>query len=210
MARDGMTIKSDAWQLDNYRRNPVVLWAHDYVGQHLPIGRADARVEEGQLVADIVFDREDGFAAQVESKYRRGFLNAVSVGWDTLKNDGAKVTRAELLDISAVPVPGDPDALIQRQARALQALAAAEASVMQSGLGQEQAEQEVTMADGNRVGAVLSKRNSDDLEQAIELIRGVIARAKHEDAEAKDAKETDVETERVLRAILEKLEVKNE
>jgi len=120
--RDGMALRHDRWLLENYQRNPVVLWAHDYSGRTLPIGRADVVVDGGQraLVTDITFDQADEFARQVEAKYRGGYLHAVSVGWNNVKRGGD--TWHELLDISAVPVPGDPDALIARQVRALQEL----------------------------------------------------------------------------------------
>lgn len=126
LGRDGMVIEAGAWQLENYRKNPVVLWAHDYTGHNLPIGKAtDVQVTDNRLTAEVVFDLEDEFARQVDRKYRTGFLNAVSVGWETraVKPGGAnqapRISAAELLDISAVPVPGDPDALIERQIRAL-------------------------------------------------------------------------------------------
>lgn len=124
IARDGMIIKADGWQLDNYRKNPVVLWAHGYGS--MPIGRADVEIEDNRLLAIVTFDQEDDFARQVESKYRRGFLNAVSVSWETKAIEKAAnpdvraiVTEAELFDISAVPVPADPDALKQHQLRGL-------------------------------------------------------------------------------------------
>lgn len=133
LARDGMTIDSKGWKLDNYRSSPVVLWSHDYTGNRPPIGRAEnVRVDGDKLKADIVFDQGDPFAVDVERKFREGFLNAVSVGWDTLEFqpteadqpwNGGKVLSAELLDISAVNVPGDPKALIERQKRALAAQA---------------------------------------------------------------------------------------
>ena len=175
MARDGMTIRADAWQLDNYRKNPVVLWAHDYTSP--PIGRADVTQEEGALVASVTFDQGDELAKSIERKYREGFLHSVSVGWETKQNKGTTITRAELLDVSAVPVPGDPDALIQRQWD----------SVRQSGL---------------RVGAVLNARNRDALEQAVELIRTVLKSAKKPSA---DEEVDEDEEERAYRAILAKL-----
>lgn len=108
--RDGQEIRQDRWLLDNYRKNPVVLWAHSYGGQYLPIGKAvKVGVERGALLADIVFDPGDSFAQQVKRKYESGFLNAVSVGWNNILR-GAD-TWHELLDISAVPVPGDPEAV---------------------------------------------------------------------------------------------------
>lgn len=132
VARDGLEIPTTAWNLDNFRRNPVVLWAHDYSGTRPPIGRADVFVDGDQLMADVTFDQGDDFARSIEAKYRGGFLHSVSVGWDTqamepsdTTNSRGRVTRADLLDISAVPVPGDPNALIARQARALAAIAEA-------------------------------------------------------------------------------------
>lgn len=130
VARDGLIIEAGGWQLDNYRKNPVFLWAHDYSGKVPPIGKASASVDGKTLLADVTFDQNDPFAVSIERKYRDGFLSAVSVGWDTLEvqpskgpNQAPRITRAELLDISAVPVPGDPDALKERQVRALRDLA---------------------------------------------------------------------------------------
>lgn len=129
VARDKLVIDISGARLDNYRKNPVVLWGHDYGGFNSPrppIGKADVDIQDNELRAKITFDLDDPFAADIHRKYDRGFLNAVSIGWDTLKMDRVdnpdvygRVTEWELLDISGVPVPGDPDALKERQARAL-------------------------------------------------------------------------------------------
>jgi HK97 family phage prohead protease len=116
VARDGLIIESTAWDLAAYKRNPVILWGHDLMGSRPPIGKAvDIAVRERRLIADIVFDQDDPFARDVERKYRTGFLNAVSVSWDTRKiapGTPPRVTKAELLEISAVPVPSDAGALV--------------------------------------------------------------------------------------------------
>jgi len=171
IVRDGLAIDTWAWELDNYRKNPVVLWVHDYMGTRPPIGKANVELGEATLVADVTFDKGDPFAADIERKYREGYLNAISVGWNTLTSSGKRVTRAELLDLSAVPVPGDPDALIQRQARALQELAKSLESVMQPGSPPQQGKEsgkEKRMAE-QRVGAVLNARNLERLQQALDL-----------------------------------------
>lgn len=117
--RDGKDLSVDNWSLENYRKNPVFLWSHDYWGSRLPIGRAEAYVDQAArlLKTDVVFDQDDEFARQVENKYRKGFLHTVSVGWDEVEIDGK--LRYDLLDISGVTVPGDPDAVMERQYRAL-------------------------------------------------------------------------------------------
>ena len=110
---DGMNLLASDWSLDRFRSNPLVLWSHDFFGNRPPIGRASASVEGKALMADVTFDQEDEFARTIESKYRRGFLNAVSVSWDVVNE------RNELLEISAVPIPMDPQALMERQKRGL-------------------------------------------------------------------------------------------
>lgn len=296
IARDGLVIEADAWQLDNYQRSPVVLWSHDYLGTRPPIGRAeDVRVADGKLLCNIRFDTADPFAADIERKYREGFLNAVSVGWDTVEmavsqqgNEPPRVTKAELLDISAVNVPGDPNALMERQKRALtaQALdlltivgpddlpdplfaatkqraettaratwpetAAAMARVFAPFAQRPDAERDaeykriardyarhgktppefLTQAEvdalsiddirahflegepelcagafaamGSRAGAVLSKRNRDDLAQAAGLIQGVIERAQKEE-EQQQASDEERAAEAIARAVADGL-----
>lgn len=194
--RDGLELKAENWDLANYQRNPVFLWAHDYMGQRLPLGRADVEVRDGALHASVTFDNEDEFARQVEGKYRRGFLNAVSVGWNEVKEG------LELLDISAVPVPGDPDALIQRQARALRDLAEALEGVMQPGSGDLEAGKEDDMPDGQRIGAVLNARNKERLQQAVDLIREVLKTADKAETPEEDDERAESET---LTRILDQL-----
>lgn len=136
--RDGYDTAALPWSVDNYRSNPVVTWVHDFQGQRLPIGRGEVEVMGGargkggdgeRMRVAITFDPDDEFAQQVERKYRAGFLHAVSVSWDDVDADGVPVRAGggdavahDLLEIAAVPVPGDPDALLERQAAALRAL----------------------------------------------------------------------------------------
>ena len=123
---DGLDLRVAGMRIDDYLTNPVVLWAHDYWGERLPIGKATGiKRFKTKAKARIQFDMTDPFAAQVARKYEDGFLNTVSVGWDILQidDDRRTVTDWNVLDISAVPVPGDPKALVDRQKVALRALA---------------------------------------------------------------------------------------
>lgn len=130
LKRDGLELRAAGWYTANYARNPVVLWAHSHTAPS--IGRADASVRSDRLHTEVVFDQEDPFAVKIESKYRRGFLSAVSVGWDFVDAKGTPVDwrrlsaadmrdRAfyDLTELSGVPVPSDPDALVARQRAAL-------------------------------------------------------------------------------------------
>lgn len=120
VARDGMVVEAEGWQLDNFRKNPVFLWAHNY--SEPPIGRVEnVSVEGDKLIADVVFDQEDANALRIERKYRSGILSAVSVGFNIVEykpSDGKvapRATKTELLELSGVPVPADPGALAERQ-----------------------------------------------------------------------------------------------
>ena len=131
--RDGLDTATLPWRVDRYQTNPVVTWVHDLMGQRLPIGRGSVTVKQTehgeQIDAEVIFDVADPFAAEVDRKYRAGFLHASSVSWDDVDEDGVPVRRSgkkavahDLLEIAAVPVGGDPDALAIRQSTALRAL----------------------------------------------------------------------------------------
>lgn len=123
--RYGFALNQSHWLLDNYRSNGVVLWAHD--ASIPPIGRADAIPQPGQLLADITFDLDDDLGRKVDRKYRIGHMAAVSVGFDFTREDGSPIDDPwrltaerirdecwyDLAEISAVPVPADPQALRQ-------------------------------------------------------------------------------------------------
>ena len=127
--RDGDKIKQSGWLLDNYRKNPVVLWAHD--SRTPPVGKASNVEIKGnkKLVADAEFVPADiyPFADMVFRMYQEKFLNATSVGFIPLDVEEAEdlnrggggffmpldINKQELLEFSAVPVPANPEALVQ-------------------------------------------------------------------------------------------------
>ena len=120
-------------RFDNYRRNPVVMWAHDAVGRSpsggLPIGRtlSIARAQDGGIVAEFEFLDDDPFAQRIRNAWDKGFLQAASISWLPLEsrpaaNGGLRDIRSELLEWSIVSVPADPDALRESHRRMLNSL----------------------------------------------------------------------------------------
>jgi len=108
MARDGITLDLSKMRLDNFRANPALLWSHgkEPIRGSLPIGRwHNGRLRDGDLGGEAECDQQDAFAVDVESKYKRGMLNAVSISWI---DEGDSY---DLLEVSAVAVPADPEAL---------------------------------------------------------------------------------------------------
>lgn len=117
--RHGDILEPGGAQIAAYLKNPVVLWAHEY--KSLPVGRCVSLVRDGTtLKADILFAPTD-FAEEVRMLYAKGFLRAWSVGflpleWDVIENADGKfggyhVRSWELIELSAVPVPANADAL---------------------------------------------------------------------------------------------------
>ena len=121
VARDGMTIAPAGWQLEAFKKNPVVLWAHD---DGIPaIGRAiNTRVAGGVLRSTGIFATRDvhPLADTVYQLLKQRFLNAVSVGFAPLRAALANepdragdvdILEQELWEWSVVNVPSDPNAL---------------------------------------------------------------------------------------------------
>jgi HK97 family phage prohead protease len=113
--REGDVVVPEGIELTNYRKNPVVLWAHDY--QSLPVATCTAiNVVPGRgLRARFRWLDGDPFADRVRRAWDAGVVRAASIGFAPLRvepNDaGYTYTRSELLEWSLVPVPANPEAV---------------------------------------------------------------------------------------------------
>jgi len=121
--RYGDIIRASGWQLDAYRKNPVLLFGHQ--SRELPVGKVDPIAVEGtRLIAHAEFTPQgmSDFADTVWEMVNGGFLNAVSVGFLPLASPtpifdadkhitGFEYNGQELLELSCVPVPANPNAL---------------------------------------------------------------------------------------------------
>jgi hypothetical protein len=135
--RMGDIIRQDGWKLDNYKRNPVILWGHAHgMGEDAdePIGRGlnlriDGMGREKSLVGDVEFAVEE--SERAARKYRlaaAGYVKANSVGFQRGKvnRPESKEEREslglgpagvvfesghELLEDSLCAIPANPSAL---------------------------------------------------------------------------------------------------
>lgn len=123
--RYGDIVDQKSWNLDGYKKNPVILLNHRQ--DMLPIGRASSvQVVNGQLEIDVEFDMEDELGASVARKVDKGFLTAVSVGFQPKKakmrsdlpkdhkaagQSGMYFEDAELLEVSVVTIPANSEAV---------------------------------------------------------------------------------------------------
>ena len=126
--RYGDTIDARGWQLDDFKNNPVALFGHDATKPESVVGRAkNVRVQGNKLLGDIEFaDVDVNQTADVVYKMTKaGFLKTVSVGFqpvewvfskDKSRPGGVDFKKQTLLEISIVPLPANPNALIQAKA----------------------------------------------------------------------------------------------
>jgi hypothetical protein len=131
--RDADTLASKGWVLDNYKKNPVVLFAHD--SRSLPIGQSiEVGASKGKLSSVARFDTdisEYPLPRTVVALLKRGTLRAASVGFVPMEWKDADpetvqdyqkqsmpldFTKQELVEWSIVPVPSNPEALMQARA----------------------------------------------------------------------------------------------
>lgn len=117
--RYGYRVLLSGARLDNFKKNPVMLYDHDD-WRNKPIGRwENLRVQDGKLVATAVFADGDDHAQQVKNLCEQGALSATSIGMMpiTYSSDSTvlapgqtreTVIEWELLEVSIVPVPANP------------------------------------------------------------------------------------------------------
>jgi HK97 family phage prohead protease len=114
-------IKAAGWQLDNYLANPVVQNCHQYGDIIFTIGKAlSTKVDGSALVQRWQFATDVNPMAKIAfGLYKGGYLNTSSVGfipeeWTNGSKTGEPArtyTKQELLEVSAVGIPANPNAL---------------------------------------------------------------------------------------------------
>jgi len=125
--RSGDIVEPKGAKLTNFKKNPVVLMAHDYLG--LPIGKATDLVKtDTGITAKVIFPEEGTYplADTVYNMYKQKFLKAWSIGFipitsEKMKDEngeeiddwcgGRRFKTWELLEFSACSVPNNPNAL---------------------------------------------------------------------------------------------------
>lgn len=112
--RSWETIKVSSRDLKNYMKNPIILFGHEYRSLDCIAWKAtNVYVEKNQLVIEGVFAWTQP-AQMLRQLYDEGILKTVSVGFIAKQrdpNNSKIITEAELLELSFVPVPCNPNAL---------------------------------------------------------------------------------------------------
>jgi len=120
--RDRDVVVVNGIETKGYKRNPVVLWSHR--SGDPPIGKTTkVWKEDDKLMFKIQFAsmEEYGFADTIYKLIKGGYLSAFSIGfspdWKQAVFDekvgGYVFNKVDLLEISVVNVPSNPNALVQ-------------------------------------------------------------------------------------------------
>lgn len=124
--RYGDSINQTGWELGNFVKNPVIPWGHNY--NEPPVAKAtEVGLRDGSLFFKGQFATADeyDYADTIYKLYKGGYLRAFSVGFIPLEyqvnreyNDDGELTdiwweftKCELLEVSCVTVPANPEAL---------------------------------------------------------------------------------------------------
>lgn len=125
--RQGEIVDQTGWHLDEYMKNPVVLFCHNY---DQVIGKAvELSVVDGKLEGAIKFASDiSELARETYMMFKEKFLNAFSVGFSNDRyeidqaNDTVILRENTLYEISAVSVPANAMALAKAKGMEVKAI----------------------------------------------------------------------------------------
>lgn len=125
--RQGEIVDQKSWKMDDYLKNPVLLFGHDHsqppVGKIVGLGYNG----DGNLEGDVKFAAEEyPFAKVIWGLYKGGYMKAFSVGFSAGKVDmvdGQPILKDNTLyEISTVSVPANAMALAKSKGLDVEAL----------------------------------------------------------------------------------------
>lgn len=117
------SIVRSNWDLTRFLGNPVLLWMHGRMNDLPAVGNVENLHKEGTAhIGRAVFDDTSPFDREVAAKYEKGVLKGFSIGFYPRtvrfeKVDGREVLildDIELLEISCVNVPSNPESLARK------------------------------------------------------------------------------------------------
>lgn len=121
--RAGEIIKAEGRDYENFMKNPVILANHNYSIESI-VGKATKiQIQEGKLVIEGVFSKANPLVVLLADLYEEGMVKTVSVGFipkQRQEDNRRIITSAELLELSFVAVPCNPNALSLDQKELMQ------------------------------------------------------------------------------------------
>jgi len=118
--REGDIVRGDGWELEAFKDGGPLLWSHDQ--RSLPVGKilwikVAGEGDEAELIGKARFNETTELAVDVAKLVKSGDLTGISVGFrplefETRDEGGREFKSQELLEVSVVNVPANPEARI--------------------------------------------------------------------------------------------------
>lgn len=114
--RHGEVVDNNGWDLKAYKKNPVILWAHDHGEPAIGVSKKTWVEGAGNkaklMIQPLIHDVTDK-ARAIKELIEMGVIKTLSVGFKPLESpDGVTYTKNELLEVSMVNVPANADAMM--------------------------------------------------------------------------------------------------
>jgi HK97 family phage prohead protease len=114
--RHGEVVSVEGWDLKQFKNNPVLLWAHDHtepaVGKATKVWVDKTVGKGGALMIKGKFHEFTDKAKAIKQMVEEGIIQTMSVGFRPIEMEGDTFTKQELLEVSFVNVPANPQAMI--------------------------------------------------------------------------------------------------
>lgn len=117
----GTRILTAGMNVEQYNRNPVLLYQHE---RGKVIGYVkEIKVEDGEVTGELVFDEASELSKQCKKQWEFGSLRMVSVGIDILEmsedpkylvpgQTSPTITKSKLFEVSVVDIGANDDAIV--------------------------------------------------------------------------------------------------
>ncbi len=116
-------IRANGRTWENFMKNPVIIANHVYKIENI-VGKAtEIYIDNNQLVIEWVFSTSNPLGILLADLYEEGMIKSVSVWFIPQKRDEKDskiITEAELLELSFVAIPCNPNALSLDQKKLLE------------------------------------------------------------------------------------------
>lgn len=117
----GTRVLTSGMDVEQYRRNPVLLYMHER-GNVIGCVK-DLKAEDGEVTGELVFDEVSELSVRCKKQYEFGSLRMVSAGIDILETSedpellalgqtSPTITRSKLFEVSLVDIGANDDAIV--------------------------------------------------------------------------------------------------
>ncbi len=98
-----------------FKKNPVLLDSHRYESIEHILGRVIKISQSEHLEGDVEFALDNPKGLLAYKMTEAGFINTTSIGFIPLEfGEDGSITKSELLEVSLVSVPANPEALMEK------------------------------------------------------------------------------------------------